>query len=835
MGAFTLLPPARRKQVIERWSHGDVVEGARECLPTLIERWARVRPDALAVVHEDATLTFQQLDARARRLAERLRARGIGPDVLVGLAVERSLELVVGLLGILKAGGAYVPLDLQHPPQRIRHLLHRNHITVVVTCGDEPRTDAFEDVVLLPIEDNDADPKHVLESTPQLSVDNLAYVIFTSGSSGEPKGVAVTHRSLVNYVQGRRAQIAYRRHGQHGDGVNAQCRPRSYGVVRRSAVRGDLAPDLCGTCIRCAELCAVHAAAPDRRVEDCADSLFCIGTHDGRECRDAERTLVLGGEPCDSELVKAVQMACPACHVVNHYGPTESTVGVLTFEVPDEFSQPGVPLGRPLANTKVYVLTAELDPLPSGGGGGVVSGWRRSGAWIPSPARLDGGNASSPDPFATMAGGRLYRTGDQVRWGVDGVIEYVGRLDGQVKLRGFRVEPSEIAAQLLTHEWVRDAVVVVRDMPTGKQLIGYVVPAGDTPRGWLDRLREHLGAVLPHYMVPTQLRELAALPRTPNGKLDRSALPEPGPATTHSPAASHADRSDPGRHLARRVAARSSGCYRQLLRVGRGFDPELADYRAGAPRGAQGSLPNSCFERQTIEGLALVAQPVVVDASARNFTRRRCPHQTDARGCPTGRADPGANRYAAGAGARHRGRVPARPHATGAVVSRVARSAGGALRQSNERTPGRPGFRSIQSCLGGGDCATWDSADELCMEGDLPGPIQIVRRHVSLAIEELDWRDRAVSAADLTALAAADHTRDFDLSEAPLQRLTVVRLPGGSHQLIWTHHHLLLDGWSTARQIEEVFAHYLREPLRPPAGRYAEYIAWLRAAGLSGQ
>ncbi|MDH0485647.1 MULTISPECIES: non-ribosomal peptide synthetase [unclassified Pseudomonas] len=504
---------------------------ATYCLQALIEAQVTKAPEATALVFGETTLSYDELNLRANRLAHALRERGVGPDVLVGIAVERSLEMVVGLLGILKAGGAYVPLDPEYPSDRLSYMLEDSGIGLLLTQSHLTATLPIpEGIQCLELDSHDgwldgySDEDPLSLCTP----DNLAYVIYTSGSTGRPKGAGNSHRALVNRLWWM--QKAY---GLGTSDRVLQKTPFSFDV----SVWEFFWPLLSGARLVLAQ--PGEHREPERLVETINRhgvttlhfvpsmlQVFMAG-EGAASCRSIAR-MVCSGEALPIELVRQVRQRLPAAGLFNLYGPTEAAIDVTHWTCGQEEGA-GVPIGRPIDNLKTHVLEPGLLPAVDGGAGELYLG----GVGLARGYHARPGLTAErfvPDPFDTT-GGRLYRTGDLARYRGDGVIDYLGRLDHQVKVRGLRIELGEIEARLLEQAEVREAVVLARDGLGGKQLVGYVVPLHGVPedgaRALGDRLKTALRAGLPDYMVPAHLVFLDGLPVTPNGKLDRKALPEP--------------------------------------------------------------------------------------------------------------------------------------------------------------------------------------------------------------------------------------------------------------------------------------------------------------------
>jgi amino acid adenylation domain-containing protein len=551
-----LLSAAEEQRILVEWNDTTTAYPRDVCIHQLFEAQAERTPDAIAVVAGDLCLTYRELNQRANQVAHYLRARGVGPDTLVGLFTERSLLMVIGVLGILKAGGAYLPLDADYPKARLQFMLEDAQTPVLLTQQKlrARLPDTAAEIVCLDSEWEKMAGQPEANLVNGTAPEHLAYVIYTSGSTGQPKGVAVPHRAVnrlvfnTNYVQLD----------------STDC------IAQVSNISFDAATfELWGALLHGAQLVLISkdiALSPQAFVtqlrEHNVTTLFlttALFNLLAREVPDAFRTLktlMFGGEACDPAAVRDVLNNGAPQRLLHVYGPTESTTFAswhLIKAVPEDATT--IPIGRPLSNTTLYLLDRHLNPVPVGvpgelyvGGDGLAREyWRRPalttekfvGSWWsvvggrflvePFPAhqtpdtRHQTPNTDHRPPTTDHL--RLYRTGDIARYLPDGSIEFIGRQDQQIKLRGFRVELGEIEAALLQHEAVQDCVVLVSDHKTsGKRLVAYCVTSMPLPA---NELRAFLQQRLPDYMVPAVFMHLDELPLNPNGKVDRSKLPPP--------------------------------------------------------------------------------------------------------------------------------------------------------------------------------------------------------------------------------------------------------------------------------------------------------------------
>jgi len=604
-----LLSDAERQFVIARLNDTARPYSNQQTVHELFEEQAAQRPDDVALVCETQQLTFAELNARANQLAHHLVKLGVRPEVTVGLCLDRSVELMIGLLGILKAGGAYVPLDPAVPAARRRLMLEEAGARVLVSStvlAEDLR--ALLEVVRLDVDAQEIAGESTANVKSAVAAENLVYLIFTSGSTGRPKGVAVEHRQLVNYVNAIWETLAL---------------PTGSSFASVSTIAADLGntavfPALCkgGT---------LHLLAEERTTDPGGmaeyfqrhpiDCLKIVPTHLSALLSASQaaallprRRLVLGGEACSWSLVEKIASLAPDCAIFNHYGPTEATVGAITNRLDaadSERPSDTVPLGRPLANMQAYILDQQLRPAPIGvtgelhlGGAGVARGYIN---------RADATAAKFiPSPF--NSGQRLYQTGDRARYLADGRIEFLGRIDQQVKIHGYRIEPGEIETALLEHDEIAQCVVVAReDHPGDKRLVAYVVTRNQTEIV-SGELRAFLNGRLPEYMIPSAFVFLDRLPLTANGKVDRRALPAPD----HSRAGNLFVA--PRNHVEEVLA----NIWKSVLSVDRvgvhdnffdlGGDSILSiQIIARANQAGLGLTPRQLFQHQTVSELAAVA------------------------------------------------------------------------------------------------------------------------------------------------------------------------------------------------------------------------------------
>ncbi|MET0399319.1 MAG: non-ribosomal peptide synthase/polyketide synthase [Longimicrobiaceae bacterium] len=826
-GEVPLLREAERVQVLEAWNATAAPYATDGGLAALFDAQAERTPDAPALVFRERTLSYAELRRDADRLAGRLRALGAGPDARVGLCVERSLEMAVAVLAILRAGAAYVPLDPAYPAERLEFMLADSACVVLLTqerLRDRlPATGA--PVVLLDGEhDNDGDAGAVAGCSlfPVPCSLSLAYVIYTSGSTGRPKGVAMTQRPLLNLVawqlrewSGRPAARVLQYASVSFD-VSFQEMFSTWAsggalVVVPEEARGDMA-----ALARLVERERIgRVFLPFVALQHLAQAALELGIRPA-----GLRELVTAGEQLRvTGPIRAWLAAMPGCELVNQYGPSETHV-VSSLKLADEPARwPALPgIGAPVSNTRLYVLDPSLQPLPAGVPGELyVGGDSLSRGYLGRPGLT--ADRFVPDPFGAGPGGRLYRTGDRARWLARGELEFLGRADQQVKVRGFRIEPGEVEAALESHPAVRQALVHAwEESPGSRRLVGYVVPEPGAGAPDASALRSFLGERLPEYMLPSAFVVLEGLPRTPSGKIDRRALPAPDAR----PGTPYAAPRVPAEEMLCGIFVDVLGSRRETGpgRVGIGDDffelgghSLLATQVISRVRQAFGvELPlRALFEAPTVAGLAvrvealraggegmhalpLAALPRDGAPLPLSFAQRRLWF--------IDQLEPGSAAYNMPFALRLRGRFD--PAVLARAVTEVVR------RHETLRT-------------------VFAVAD-----GE---PVQVVREAAPVALAVADLRHLPAESREreVARLASEEAARPFDLAAGPLLRVSAVRLGEAEWGVLFTLHHIVSDGWSTGVLVREISALYgaletgraAELPALPV--QYADYAAWQRA------
>ncbi|TCV59961.1 non-ribosomal peptide synthetase [Pseudomonas fluorescens] len=789
---------------------------ANQWLPELLNEQARRTPQRIALRWDGGQLDYAELHAQANRLAHYLRDKGVGPDVCVAIACERSPQLLVGVLAIIKAGGAYVPLDADYPAERLAYMLDDSGVDLLLTqtalLERLPTCDGVSVIAMdaLHLEQWPSNPPGL-----HLHGDHLAYVIYTSGSTGQPKGVGNTHAALAERLQWMQAT-----YGLDTTDVLMQKAPISFDV----SVWECFWPLITGSQLvlagpgehrdphRIAQLVQQFGVTTLHFVPPLL-SLFVEEPLSAR-CTSLRR-LFCGGEALPAELRNRVLAQLPSAQLHNRYGPTETAINVTHWHCTEADGERS-PIGRPLGNVLCRVLDSDLNPVPAGVPGELcIGGLGLARGYLGRPGLS--AERFVADPMGP-AGARLYRTGDRARWGADGVIEYLGRLDQQVKLRGFRVEPQEIEARLLAQDGIAQVAVLVRDTSAGPQLIGYYT-APEVTHGQDElntRLKAALAAELPDYMVPAQLLRLDAMPLSPSGKLDRRALPEPQWQVR--------EHVEPVSALEQQVA----GIWRDVLGLARiglrddffalGGHSLLATQIISRTRQAcDVELPlRTLFEASELGAFA--EQVRLIQASGQ--TNRQPPIEKVDRSQPVPlsysqqrmwflwQMEPDSPAYNVGGMARLRGVLDV-GRFEAALQALI-------LRHETLRT-------------------TFPSVDGVAC--------QQVHGETGL---RMGWRDFSMLAADIRQqrvqqLADSEAHQPFDLETGPLLRACLVKTAEHEHYFVLTLHHIVTEGWAMdifARELSalyEAFVDDRESPLEPLPVQYLDYSVWQRQWLESGE
>ncbi|MFF2013913.1 amino acid adenylation domain-containing protein [Streptomyces sp. NPDC058195] len=806
LSELEVLAGSERRRVLAEWSGTAIAAdtGAGATVHRLVEECAALRPDATAVVSADGELTYRELNARANRLARHLTVRGAGPGAAVAVCLERGPEQITALLAVLKSGAAYLPLDPEHPADRLAYMVADARAALVVT--DSARSARLPAGPGRFLTDRDWPPLADLpahDPEPQASFDDLAYVIYTSGSTGRPKGVEVEHRSLAGLVRWTADTF----------GAAPGRRVALLAGVGFDAAAWELWPALATGATVCVPDDTVRLTPAllqrwlsERRVTGTFVStpvLESLAALDWSEPTSLEYVLT-GGDA----LRLPAGLSLPF-RVVNNYGPTESTVVATSAEVVNGTAVP--PIGRPVRGTFVYVVDRYGRPVPTGVPGELLVG----GAGLARGYRGQPGQTAERFVTADVDGTprRVYRTGDRVRWLADGQLEFLGRLDDQVKLRGHRIEPGEIEAVLLTGPDVSAATVVVReDTPGDRRLVAYVVPAaGAAVRG--ETLRGRLRRELPDFMVPSAFVALERLPLTPNGKVDRRELPAPEPRA--SGAGGPAPRTPVERAIAEAwsqvLGTEVTGVDDNFFELG--GHSLLATQVTSRLRDVLGvEVPvRELFAAPTVVGLASAVAEL--SAAGKAGTQRITPADRTGGPLPLSFAqqrlwfldqlEPGSAEYVVPFALRVSGALDT--DALDAALTRML------ARHEILRT------RFVAD----------DDGEPTQVVGP-PAPVRTALhdlRHIA------DEEERLAAARNLSRAEAA---RPFDLAAGPLLRAHLVRLADEEAHLLLTVHHIACDGWS-----EPVMARELREGYRAATTgvpsqetelpvQYADFSVWQR-------
>ncbi|SDY75283.1 amino acid adenylation domain-containing protein [Nitrosomonas sp. Nm33] len=829
LGDLILLSEAQQVQ-LKTWGINEQRFTSVELVHRLFEQQALVRSEATALIFNDTELSYAELNQRANRLAHRLIALGTQPESRVGIAVERSIDMIVGLLAILKAGGAYVPLDPDYPRERLQHMVTDSAIELLLTQS-VLRARIPEPVSGHVLELDRLDLTHSPEDNPTVTLhgEHLAYIIYTSGSTGQPKGVAVAHHALVEH-----ALIAVEFFK-----LSSSDRMLQFSTINFDGFIEQLFPPLCigaaivlrGPTLWDSETFYQELINKQITVADLTTAYWFLLVQDfareGPRDYGVLRQVHAGGEAMSPEGIKAWRQAGLAgITLLNTYGPTEAIVTATVADCGEDAGgaqghnqEPMVTIGKPLPARHIYLLDAQLMPVVPGVAGELYIG----GELLARGYRNKPGLTAErfvADPFDDQ-GGQLYRTGDLARWSPDGQIEYLGRVDHQVKIRGFRIELGEIEAQLLHQPAVREAVVVAKEGPSGTRLVAYVsLQAGSTVT--TEALREALAQILPDYMLPSAIVVLESLPLNANGKIDRKRLPEPEFVSDEKYAAPEGEVEE----ALATIWAEGLG----LGRVGRndnffelGGDSILSlQIVTQARRAGWKITPRQLFERQTIAALASVAEPLsesVIEAPslAPLFERASLEDYLDAdllKTLPFGNDD-------------IEDIYPLSPTQEGMLFHTLeAPGTGLYVNQISVEVKGLDAPRLAQA---------WQAMiarhpvlrTGFLWRAGLARPLQIIFKQSEVPVIQLDWQDKDNLEERIVTYADQELKREFDFLHPPLARLSLIRLDDKRHQLIWTKHHILVDGWGDSILISDWLRCYNGETLPPIGPGYGVYVRWL--------
>ncbi len=808
----------RERLVVWNETRADYTPGAT--LHELFERQAALTPDAAAVVFAEGHLTYAELNRRANQLARHLRESGVGADSLVGVMMERSAELVVSLLGVLKAGACYVPLDPEYPAERITFMARDAGVRVLLTQERlrEQALDTGARVVALDSEWEEVARHRSHDLGLNVQSECGAYVIYTSGSTGRPKGALVPHRAIVNHMLWMDDAFGY-----SASDVFLQKTPVSFDA----SVWEFYAPLLAGAKLVVAEPGAHQEAK--RLVEACREESvtvlqlvptmlrLLVEEPDLHECGSL-RLVFCGGEALTGELAARLYERLPQAELHNLYGPTEAAIDATSWLCSREGAEGAVvPIGRPISNMRAYVPDAAGGLSPVGVGGELhLGGAGLARGYVNRPSLT--AERFVPDAFGAEPGGRLYRTGDLARWGEGGRLEYLGRADRQVKIRGQRIETDEIEAAIVEHPAVREAAVVAREDAGGdKRLVAYLV-AQEGATLAARELRGLLEKRLPQYMLPSFFVLLGALPLTPNGKVDRKALPAPEDGPRLEPAE---DEFAAPRNQIEEMLCVIWAAVLGVERVGTGdnfFDlgghSLLATQVMARVHETFGvELPlRRMLESPTVAGLAeKIDDAARADAVLRLQPIERAAHDEEGEEVPLSFAQQRLW-----------------------ILDQLGMGRASYNIPAAVRLRGRLGLHALEQSLG--EIVRRHEALRTTFKTGTVGPVQHVAAAAPLKLTLADLRGLPAAAREREALAhaAAEAARPFDLSTGPPLRARLLRLAEGDHLLLVTIHHIVSDGWSMGLFVRELNALYESQrggepsPLRELPIQYADYVRWQR-------
>jgi amino acid adenylation domain-containing protein len=812
IGRLQYLPEAELRQLLYDWNQHSKAPVVNPGFLELFQRQVDRAPDAVALVSGAHALTYRELNARANQLANHLQRRGAGPELPVAVCLGRTPEMIIALIAILKSGSPYLPLDPAYPADRLRFMLDDSHAVLIV--AERQWADAYASDARLVRLDLDwpgisAEPETKPESN--ISPGHLAYLIYTSGSTGRPKGVLIEHRSLTAFLHWVRDELS----DQELSGVLAStsiCFDLSvFEIFGALSWGGTLI--LVENALQLAGMSTATAASVRviNTVPSAIRELLRL-----EAIPDSGLTITLCGEPLDPSLARGLYQQAQASRVVNLYGPSEDTTySTLSRILPGD--NPDVTIGRGITGTQVYLLDSDMETVGIGitgeiylGGAGLARGyWGRPE--ITAERFL-------PDPFRVSVGGRLYRTGDLGRVRPDGEIEFLGRSDHQVKVRGHRVELGEIESVILSHPEVAAAAVLARENGReGAQLVAYVVERDGADIGGA-QLKQYVGTMLPDYMAPQAVIKLSQLPVTPNGKLDRRRLPAPDELEVAA--------ADNGQGPRDGVEEMLAEIWREVLGVKRvGTDDNFFEL------GGHSLLATQLVARvRKIFGVEAELRAVfecrsLAEMSDRIVTRLRGGHRIETP--PIGRG----NRTG------HTGRTGPAPLSDAQrrlwFIDQMGAAPGLYNMSGVLRLRGRLNLQALEESLN----RIIDRHESLrtsfpAIDG---APVQRIAAPFEFSLSPLDLQSEPDPERAAADAARADARHPFDLRQGPLLRCRLLRLAADHHQLLITMHHIISDGWSVDLFIRELKAIYQAlsqdTPIRLPdlPIQYADYALWQTA------
>jgi amino acid adenylation domain-containing protein len=809
VSGLPLLNAEQRQQMLQAWNQ-TAAEYPSACLHELFEAQVARTPERPAVQFEDRRLSYRELNQQSNRLAHYLRALGVGPDSLVGLCLERSAEMMVAMLGILKAGGAYVPLNADNPKPRLAQQL-AGAVALISEAKLASQMPEFAGQALC-IDRDQALWAQQPSSNPvnQSKPDHLVYVIYTSGSTGVPKGVAVRHRNLVNYAHfiTRRLQLERFPEGLHFATVSTLGADLGNTCIFPALISGGclhvISYEVSTDSKRFANYCERHPVDVLKIVPSHLQAL--LGPSDAGAVLP-RKYLITGGESLTEKLIEKIESFQPACELLNHYGPTETTVGSLTLRLKEYGKRSGgssIPIGKPIANTRVYILDAHLEPVPVGVVGELyIAGAGVTAGYLKQPEKT--AERFLRDPFAGDAGATMYRTGDLARYQEDGNVEFLGRGDDQVKIRGFRIELGEIEAVLAQHAGVKQAVVLAREEDGGeKRLVGYIVSQREAAVS-ADELRSYLKQQLPDYMVPAAMVMLSKLPLNANGKIDRQALPAPEQAQSKTYIAPRTPTEEVLAHIwAEVLRLPRVGTEDDFFQIG-GHSLLATQVISRVRRTLNIELPlRTLFEKPTVSSLAAEVERVrrgaarPVSRIARVSRDQRLPLSfAQQRLWVLDQLEPNNPLYNIPRALRMKGKLN---------VEALRRSLNEIVRRHESQ---RTTFAVQQG-----------------------QPVQVIVPALALDLPVVDLS--AADDAEARRIASEEAQTPFDLSKGPLLRAKLLRLAGEDHVLLVTMHHIVSDAWSAGVFLNELsmlykaFSSGEASPLPELPVQYADFAAWQR-------